>query len=77
MTHTSKQIISRLEETRAHWRAESQSDRAEDSFYRLACLSRVELLNDVLAWLPKELARVESDAIDEADRVDAILDLVA
>lgn len=77
MTHTAKAIVARLEEDREFWRATATSGEEASTSLRLAAQSRVEMLSDLLAWLPKELDRVEADAIDEADRLDRILDLVA
>lgn len=76
-THTAKNIIVRLEADRDWCREQLGTDAAENSFFRVEMRARITCIDGLLAWLPKELARVESDTIDEVERLDRILDLVA
>jgi vacuolar-type H+-ATPase subunit I/STV1 len=75
-TAAGKAIVARIEEDLASWTAAASEDEL-DTYTRMARIARRDKLRDLLAWLPREIARAEQDAIEEASNMHAWLDMGA
>lgn len=73
MTPSATALLERLRSDRQHWQRWAVEDDVS-THTRYQAMARRDLLDALLLWLPRDLARIEEEAVEQAADTSAWLD---